>query len=196
MSKSLGNFFTVHDLLEQGVPGEVIRFVFLGTHYRKPMDWTEKKRAEAEKIIFGWLAQYSDFEAGDPDQEVIDAIADDLNTPKALARLHQLAKTGEYPALLASLNLLGFEKPSAERMAMIGASRLGGFLDQIVESNLRTLEQKLHETRVAAMETKDFSSVDALKTALTDAGVQVRMSKDRVELEPGPGFDPSKLEDL
>jgi len=46
MSKSLGNFFTVHDLLEQGVPGEVIRFVFLQTHYCKPMDWTEKKSRE------------------------------------------------------------------------------------------------------------------------------------------------------
>ena len=43
MSKSLGNFFTVRDLLDQGVPGEVIRFVMLATHYRKPMDWTEEK---------------------------------------------------------------------------------------------------------------------------------------------------------
>jgi cysteinyl-tRNA synthetase len=49
MSKSLGNFFTVRDLLEQGVPGEVIRFVMLSTHYSKPMDWTEKKREEAER---------------------------------------------------------------------------------------------------------------------------------------------------
>ena len=48
MSKSLGNFFTVRDLLDQGVPGEVIRFVMLSTHYRKPMDWTEKKRDEAK----------------------------------------------------------------------------------------------------------------------------------------------------
>jgi cysteinyl-tRNA synthetase len=47
MSKSLGNFFTVRDLLDQGVPGEVIRFVMLSTHYSKPMDWTEKKREEA-----------------------------------------------------------------------------------------------------------------------------------------------------
>jgi cysteinyl-tRNA synthetase len=43
MSKSLGNFFTVRDLLDEGVPGEVIRFVMLSTHYSKPMDWTEKK---------------------------------------------------------------------------------------------------------------------------------------------------------
>ena len=47
MSKSFGTFFTVRHLLDQGVPGEVIRFVFLQTHYSKPMDWTEKKREEA-----------------------------------------------------------------------------------------------------------------------------------------------------
>jgi len=51
MSKSLGNFFTVRDLLDQGVPGEVIRFVFLSTHYRKPMDWTEKKRVNCPTIL-------------------------------------------------------------------------------------------------------------------------------------------------
>jgi cysteinyl-tRNA synthetase len=54
MSKSLGNFFTVRDLLDQGVPGEVIRFVMLSTHYSKPMDWTEKKRDEAEKTLRKW----------------------------------------------------------------------------------------------------------------------------------------------
>ncbi|MFT7059211.1 MAG: cysteinyl-tRNA synthetase, partial [Pseudorhodobacter sp.] len=48
MSKSLGNFFTVRDLLDQGIPGEVIRFVFLGSHYRKTMDWTAEKAAQAE----------------------------------------------------------------------------------------------------------------------------------------------------
>ena len=57
MSKSLGNFFTVRDLLDQGVPGEVIRFVFLSTHYRKPMDWTEKKRDEARKRLVKWFSK-------------------------------------------------------------------------------------------------------------------------------------------
>ncbi len=47
MSKSLGNFFTVRDLLDQGIPGEVIRFVILSTHYRKPMDWTDGEGARA-----------------------------------------------------------------------------------------------------------------------------------------------------
>ncbi|MEM6341676.1 MAG: cysteine--tRNA ligase, partial [Pseudomonadota bacterium] len=69
MSKSLGNFFTVRDLLDQGVPGEVIRFVMLSTHYRKPMDWTEKKREEAEATLRKWYgiaeeasAQWGDLE--------------------------------------------------------------------------------------------------------------------------------------
>ncbi len=57
MSKSLGNFFTVRDLLDQGIPGEVIRFVFLSTHYRKPMDWTAEKaarrHANAAQMVLG-----------------------------------------------------------------------------------------------------------------------------------------------
>ncbi|MDA3857616.1 MAG: cysteine--tRNA ligase, partial [Roseovarius sp.] len=60
MSKSLGNFFTVHDLLEQGVPGEVIRFVFLSTHYRKPMDWTAEKAEQAQVLIGKWYDQLAD----------------------------------------------------------------------------------------------------------------------------------------
>ena len=49
MSKSLGNFFTVRDLLDKGIPGEVIRFVLLSTHYRQPIDWTESKVDEATR---------------------------------------------------------------------------------------------------------------------------------------------------
>ena len=52
MSKSLGNFFTVRDLLDQGVPGEVIRFVLLSTHYRQPMDWTERRVDRGRRIGF------------------------------------------------------------------------------------------------------------------------------------------------
>ena len=51
MSKSLGNFFTVRDLIDKGIPGEVIRFVFLSTHYRKPMDWTLDKANQADILL-------------------------------------------------------------------------------------------------------------------------------------------------
>jgi len=54
MSKSLGNFFTVRDLLDQGWPGEVIRMVYLGTHYSKPMDWTTEKAKQAEATLRKW----------------------------------------------------------------------------------------------------------------------------------------------
>ncbi len=72
MSKSLGNFFTVHDLLEQGVPGEVIRFVMLSTHYRKPMDWTEKKRAEAERTLRKWYERWPQRHADGAVEQAVD----------------------------------------------------------------------------------------------------------------------------
>ncbi|WP_298906703.1 cysteine--tRNA ligase [uncultured Aliiroseovarius sp.] len=185
MSKSLGNFFTVHDLLEQGVPGEVIRFVFLGTHYRKPMDWTEKKRAEAEATLRKWRGLVSGIEpAPSPSPAVVAAIADDLNTAGALAELHKLAAAGDAAGLRASAQMVGLLGDDMGDWAEAPAADLSG------------LAQKLHETRVTAMETKDFSAVDALKAALTEAGVQIRMSKEGVELEPGAGFDAAKLEGL
>jgi cysteinyl-tRNA synthetase len=58
MSKSLGNFFTVRDLLDQGYEGEVIRFVFLSTHYRKPMDWTDEKARETGKTLAKWRGRF------------------------------------------------------------------------------------------------------------------------------------------
>ena len=61
---------------------------------------------------------------------------------------------------------------------------------------LSSLAQKLNDLRAVAMQSKDFADVDRLKAALLDAGIEVRMSKDGVELVPGPGFDPAKLEGL
>jgi cysteinyl-tRNA synthetase len=91
MSKSLGNFFTVRDLLEQGVPGEVIRMVFLGTHYGKPMDWTEKKRAEAEATLRKWRGLLTGAKPAEPHEIMITELGDDLNTSKALYWLRTMA---------------------------------------------------------------------------------------------------------
>ncbi|SNR60741.1 cysteine--tRNA ligase [Paracoccus sediminis] len=90
MSKSLGNFFTVRDLLDRGVPGEVIRFVMLSTHYRKPMDWTEVKMKEAKAVLRRWWDIVGNAEPSKPSPHVILALADDLNTSSAIAALHQL----------------------------------------------------------------------------------------------------------
>ncbi|HHY02553.1 MAG TPA: cysteine--tRNA ligase, partial [Paracoccus sp.] len=125
MSKSLGNFFTVRDLLDQGIPGEVIRFVFLMTHYRKPMDWTADKAREAEATLRNWHIFSENVQPADePDSMVVDALADDLNTSAALARLHALLKeamdagSGTFLELrrkfLASARLMGLLLPGSE----------------------------------------------------------------------------------
>ncbi|MFV0243805.1 MAG: cysteine--tRNA ligase [Qingshengfaniella sp.] len=185
MSKSLGNFFTVRDLLDKGIPGEVIRFVLLSTHYRKPMDWTAKKAEEAERSLRKWYGQVAEL-VGDfsPPPSVIKALSDDLNTHGALAELHQLSGVGDVPALRGALQFLG----------LMGA-QVPAWVNQ-PGVDLSVLEKGLAALRETALQTKDFSAVDQLKTALIAAGVEVRMSKAGVSLKPQPGFDPAKLENL
>ncbi|WP_284163318.1 cysteine--tRNA ligase [Frigidibacter sp. SD6-1] len=190
MSKSLGNFFTVRDLLDKGVPGEVIRFVFLQTHYSKPMDWTEEKARQAKETLWKWRQQTSHVSVRKrpsvtPDS-VYAALCDDLNTSLAISRLHQLSAQGDADELLASLELVGFGEDWQDDLRNDMA-------------NMRVLlahEARFGELRQHALASKDFSLVDQLKARLLAAGVEVRMSKGGVELVPGPDFDPAKLEAL
>ncbi|WP_209596387.1 cysteine--tRNA ligase [Ruegeria sp. HKCCSP351] len=185
MSKSLGNFFTVHDLLEQGVPGEVIRFVFLQTHYRKPMDWTEKKAHEAEATLRKWRALTAGIEpAASAAPEVIAALSDDLNTAGAMSELYRLASDGDAAGLLASAQQLGLLMPE-----------MGDWADT-ASVDLTAHADRLAKARATAMQSKDFSEVDRLKAAYVAAGLEVRMSKEGVELVPGAGFDAAKLEEV
>jgi len=185
MSKSLGNFFTVRDLLEQGVPGEVIRFVFLSTHYRKPMDWTDKKAKEAEATLRKWRALTAGIEpAANAAAAVVDVLSDDINTAGAIAGLHQLAASGDAAGLLASARLLGLLTDEASEWSDGAGIDLTGY------------EARLAKVREQAMVSKDFAEVDRLKARFVDAGLEVRMSKAGVELVPGSDFDPAKLEGL
>ena len=193
MSKSLGNFFTVRDLLDQGVPGEVIRFVFLSTHYRKPMDWTEKKAKEAEATLLSWKKTIDvwHFEVGkkssgkNPPRTIVDAVSDDLNTALAISEMHALAKKAKN-SIEAAIEL-------AEAMVFLG---FNPSTDVLEEHDLAFLKGMLQNIRENAMETKDFSEVDRMKTVLVAAGVKVKMSKSDIVLELTPDFDPSKLESL
>ena len=92
MSKSLGNFYTVHDLLDE-FPGEAVRLALLQTHYRQPLDFTKASIAAARKTLDHWYDLIKDGAADDKrvSDPVMDALSDDLNTPKAIAELHQLA---------------------------------------------------------------------------------------------------------
>ncbi|MGR3711839.1 MAG: cysteine--tRNA ligase [Shimia sp.] len=183
MSKSLGNFFTVRDLLDEGIPGEVVRFVFLSTHYGKPMDWTAKKAGEAEATLRKWRTLTEGVEpAANVPAAIVAAVADDLNTAGAITELHRLASAGEAAELLAGAQILGLLSEALGEWAR-GAD-LGAY------------EVLLTIARDAAMASKDFSEVDRLKAAFVAACVEVRMSKAGVELLPAAGFDASKLEGL
>lgn len=182
MSKSLGNFFTVRDLLDQGYAGEVIRFVFLSTHYGKPMDWTDAKAKDAEKTLRKWRGLVAGIDAGVVPDAVLSAIADDLNTAGAIAALHACAAASDVAGLKAGAALLG-----------LLSDDMG---DWAQSEDLSAYEALLANARSTAMESKDFSEVDRLKAVFQDAGVEVRMSKAGVELVPSAGFDPSKIKDL
>ncbi|MEL6168116.1 MAG: cysteine--tRNA ligase [Pseudomonadota bacterium] len=183
MSKSLGNFFTVRDLLDQGVPGEVIRFVLLSTHYRKPMDWTDAKRKEAEATLGKWHRMKGDHSPGHVPEAVIAAVADDLNTPAAIAELHRLARIGDVSSLLAGLEFLGLET-------------VGTDLAQDIRASETERIDELTSQMAAARADKDWARSDSIRDMLTAAGVDVKIAKDGITATPGPGFDPAKLSAL
>ena len=147
------------------------------------MDWTEKKAREAEATLRKWYDLAGNAAAdGAVDAAIVEALSDDLNTAQALTELHQIARRGDGAALRASLQFLGLLGAEVPVWAAAAAEDLGDYAS------------KLAELRAAAMQTKDFSAVDAMKSALLAAGAEVRMSKEGVEVVPGPDFDASKLE--
>jgi len=182
MSKSLGNFFTVRDLLDEGYAGEVIRFVFLSTHYGKPMDWTETKARDAENTLRKWRKLCDGVRPSQVSQLALESIADDLNTAGAIAELHALASRGEADKLKATAGVLGLLE-----------DHMGAWATSV---DLSLWETKLTKAREKAMESKDFAQVDRLKSGLIAAGIDVRMSKSKVDLVPLAGFHLDRLKDL
>ncbi|WP_081423943.1 cysteine--tRNA ligase [Celeribacter ethanolicus] len=177
MSKSLGNFFTVRDLLDghdgmPGVPGEVIRFVFLSTHYRKPMDWTAEKAEQAKKTLRKWRemignAKYDPRHAPDVDFE--NALADDLNTPKAISIMHRAFARGDAKTLMASGHLIGLLTPELGEWFVPGEEPL----DQ------HEYVDALLELRAKARDDKNYATSDRIRDALALNGVVVKDFKDR-----------------
>jgi cysteinyl-tRNA synthetase len=177
----------------------------LSTHYRKPMDWTEKKRAEAQKTLMGWLNTlqkhgYSSkmvdrLRASDRwkgDTEFMGALNNDLNTPGALARLHVLAKahTAEGLAPMAhALETLGFIDDW--NILDLSPSQNDEIPDWIV-----VVIDRLLEERSSARVAKNWTEADRLRDVLNTIGVQVTDIGGAATWLPGPNFDPSKLEAL
>ncbi len=205
MSKSLGNFFTVRDLLDKGIQGEVIRLVMLGTHYRKPMDWTEEKRAEAEATLAKWygILHAHGFTAkmvaglkaaGDwaTDEEFLGVLANDLNTPGAIARIHVLAQA-KTPAKLVpfatALELMGLIEDWDALATLVGADAAPAIAPEVDAAVTALLER-----RAQARAAKDWAEADRIRDILSAAGVQVTDMGGQASWQPGPDFDATKLE--
>ena len=176
MSKSLGNFFTVRDLLDQGYPGEVIRFVFLSTHYSKPMDWNNSKALEAKNILRKWRGLLkNNFEIVPLPEEAIKILSDDLNTAGVISLLHNYASNGEIGKLKAGANFLGILTQELS--------------DWCADVDMSSLEGLFTDLRKRAIESKNFENIDELRSKLTNAGVDVQIGKSNVALVPNASFD-------
>ena len=174
MSKSLGNFVTIHELLKDW-PGEVVRFTMLQTHYRQPINWTIAGLRETQKSLDQWYGLTADVQPGYLCADALDALLDDLNTPKAFAALHELrgeAVKGAKPAaacLKASAQLIGLLHMPAAAWAAFRPASLA-----IDESKIVILI----DARIAARKAKNFTEADRIRDELAAMGVVLKDSKD------------------
>jgi cysteinyl-tRNA synthetase len=172
MSKSLGNFLLVHDLIKEHPP-EALRLVLLSAHYRQPFDFTRAGIDQAKRTLdryYGLLRDHADA----PDvavplpQGFIAALEDDLNTPRALAELAQIAK--------------GFSTDKTRaRAELLAAGRLLGLLQQDpqdwfqgaadgAEADAAAIDAQI-AARTAARANKDFAESDRIRDALAAQGI-------------------------
>jgi cysteinyl-tRNA synthetase len=173
MSKSLGNFITINDLLRSDAfggrawSGEALRLAMLRTHYRQPIDWTVKALEEAESALDRWYDAVGDVEPDEVAPSVEEALSDDLNTPAALGELHRLPTDGP-ETIKASANLIGLltQKRSDRQAAGLAAAAID-----------RGEVERLVAARTAARAAKNWAESDRLRDALAEVGVVVKDSK-------------------
>ncbi len=167
MSKSLGNFFTVRDLLKQRVPGEVIRFVMLGTHYSKPMDWTKEKAEQAKETLIFWRGIVTGVRKKQVDSDFLNCLSDDLNTAGAVAILHELARSGRSGELAASAEILG-----------LLTNDLSDWPQQdSLSSEIRSAVERLTRKWIELRRKKDFAGADKLRDSLLEVGIRLVVEK-------------------
>jgi cysteinyl-tRNA synthetase len=175
MSKSLGNFVTIHELLNgwNGYrwPGAVLKFAMLSTHYRQPINWTQQRLEEAAVTLSTFRQKSFDDGSSEPAGEVLEALNDDLNTPQAIVELHKLfdkSQKGQIPSSVvrSSCRFLGIDVAEVNLAETI--------LKQVDE----TAVASLIEQRSAARKMKDFKESDRIRDELAKMGVVLKDSKD------------------
>ncbi len=181
MSKSLGNFITINELLATkkfGASqwhGRVVRLAMLGTHYRQPIDWTADRLLQARATLLDFADLLAGVEAADaPSADVITALSDDLNTPSALSIIHGLAKSARRnpetaAELKATLEFLGVYGGETRDELNVGVEAVA--VDEAKVDELVT-------ARLAARKAKDFKESDRIRDELAAMGVAVKDAKD------------------
>ena len=171
MSKSEGNFVTVNQL-KQKYQGEVIRLAMISTHYRQPLNWTENNLIECKKTLDKWYQLISEnnfsFDNEKISSEVINALEDDLNTPKAISVLHQLYKDckssdrNKVETFLSSANFLGILMHTSSEWLSWGKEKLS--IDE------KQIELLISE-RKSARDNGNFEKADKIRNDLEHKGI-------------------------
>lgn len=168
MSKSLGNFITIDELLKKGINGEVIRYVLLASHYRKPLDWNEKSLSDAKKALDSFyrvLQQVTLLEEVDAPQAFMNSLLDDLNTPQSFALMHEYVGN--------------FNKSKDIEIAkkLKACGKLLGFLQQDPNQwftsgdfNYEAIETKIKE-RIDAKIAKNWKLADEIRAQLKEQNI-------------------------
>ncbi len=162
MSKSLGNFFTVHELLDQ-YPGEAIRLLLLSAHYRQPLDFTHEGLVQAKATLDRWYGQLRGKQVAATSAvppSVEDALSDDLNTPLAISAIHQL---DDPAALRAGANALGLLQQDPEAWFRWAPSGVAGPTEAEIDAAIAA--------RQAARKAKNFAEADRIRDDLAAKGV-------------------------
>ena len=180
MSKSLGNVTLAHDLLEQGVNGNVIRIALLSAHYRKPLDWSKQILQQAEKLldrINVVFVKHKDIDYKTKEMvvypPVLEALSDDLNTPLALSHLNQLIKDinkADDEKIQELMNTLN------STLTILGIHKDDELIDvaQSIESKSENKEiDKMLQQRDAAKTEKDFATADKIRDDLLAMGIAI-----------------------
>jgi cysteinyl-tRNA synthetase len=162
MSKSLGNFFTVHELLDQ-YPGEAIRLLLMSAHYRQPLDFTHEGLVQSKATLDRWYGALRGKDvkaAAVVPPSVEDALSDDLNTPLAISAIHQQTEPAELLAGAQALGLLQQDPEAWFRWTPAGAA---GPTEAEIEAAIAA--------RQAARKARDFKESDRIRDDLKAKGV-------------------------
>jgi cysteinyl-tRNA synthetase len=174
MSKSEGNFVTIHDLLEtekfggRRWPGEVLRLAMLMTHYREPIDFSVRRLEEAEQRLRGWQRAADAGGEAPAGESVIEALGDDLNFHQAALEMDELARNANKGARSAAHGL-------AQTLVWLGFSPYG--LLATDEDSHAEIDSAV-QSRLAALTERDFAKADSIRAELLARGIQLMDYKD------------------